>query len=492
MARPKANPEQISKALSGEEPERFKLSAIGTSGLNVFNGVTYNELHQELQWPRSATTFKKMSYSTPIAASLSLYENLVSKVTWRVVPPLKATEEEKKQAKFIEECLHDMDVPFRQVIKDALSANTYGFAIQEKVFFRRNKNSGSMFNDNKIGLKKLALRNQETIEKFIFDETGDNIVGVKQNLSGVVGNRYINNKELEIVIPRSKYMHITMGRNRGDPFGKSPLRDAFIAWKYLEVLSELEATGVMRDLAGVPILKVPAQYMSADASDEQKAILENLKNIVRNLQANTQSGVILPSAMDEATRTPLFDLGLLSTEGGRKSFDLNVIKAYYQNQIYTAMSADILTMGQSTTGSYSLASVKNTLTGSYAEAMLDTIVDAFNRDVIRHLYQLNGFDVTRCASLDYENLHNPDLDIISRFGQRLAATSMLPRTHDVVNYFLTAAGLEPIDESIELDSVLGEMTSRSGDSLNTASGGLNGTADSVASTDTSSSNLENG
>lgn len=243
--------EPISKAL--DDPERFKLTAIGANGLAMFSGVPVEEFQRDLQWPKAAETFKKMQYSTPVNACLNLYDNLISKVNWRVVPPKDATEEEKLQAKFIQECLDDMETPFRQVIKDALTSNTFGFAVLEKVYRRRNTNSGSMYNDNKISLRKLAIRNQETIEKFIFDATGNDVIGVKQVFTGVNDARWSLRKETEVVIPRSKYWHVTTGRTRGDPFGKSPLREVFLPWRFLEVLSELEANGVQKDLIGIPV-----------------------------------------------------------------------------------------------------------------------------------------------------------------------------------------------------------------------------------------------
>ncbi len=482
----------VTKAVAAnpmEQPDRFKLAAIGFSGLQMFDGITTDEIHKELQWPYSAKTFKKMTYNTAINSSLTLYENLISKVNWRVVPPQEATEEEKNQTKFINECLEDMDTPFRQVIKDCLSSNVYGFAVLEKVFRRRNKNSGSMYNDNKFALKKIALRHAESIEKFIFDDEGNNVIGVKQYPISGSSWRYAKRTTPIKPIPREKFLHITTGRNYGDPYGKSPLRDVYVAWRYMEVLSELEAVSVQKDLSGIPVIKIPASYLSADASPEQKAIYQNFCNMGRNLQVGSQTVVVLPSNVDEATRTPLFDVSLLSNEGGKKNFDLNEIKNFYQNQIYTGLSSDVLIMGQSSTGSFNLATVKNSLTGAAAEAMIDNICESFNRDVIRHLYELNGWDVSRACTLDYENLHNPDLDIISRFGQRLGATSMLPRTHDVINYFLGAAGLDPIAEDVDLDVLLEPPTSRSGDGMTQGLGP--GVGNAVTTQDSSVSNLEN-
>lgn len=484
----------VEKAIApSDQPERFRLSELGYSGLSIFDGVTNEEIKKELNFPYNLKTYREMSYHTSINACLQLYENLISKVTWRVVPPKSATEEEKKQAEFVEQCLHDMEIPFRQVIKDALSSNIYGFAVLEKVYRRRTANSGSVYRDGKIGLKKIALRNQETIEKFIFDDSGNTILGVKQNLSNVQNGRLYGNRskaELEVVLPREKIMLVNTGRNRSDPYGKSPLRDVYLAWRYLTVIQEIEAQGVAKDLQGMPVMKIPAQYMSDDASPEQKAIYEGFKNIIRNIQANSQSGVILPSQTDPETRQPLFELDLLSTEGGKKNFDTSKVKEYYQNQIYTGLFADVLILGQGGVGSFALGQIKNSLTGSAVESMLDNIVECFNRDVIRQLYDLNGWDASRTCSLDYEGLHAVDLETLSKYWQRVTSVGLVEIDRAVLNAVRTAAGLDPIAEDEEpREEYMPQATSRAGDGMEKGSG--NGTSDNAAAGDNSSSNLDN-
>lgn len=481
---------EIEKAVSpADQPERFKIGEIGYSGMNIFNGVSVDEVKRELNFPTSIRTYKEMSYHTCINACLSLYENLISKVKWRIAPPMEATQEEKDQCKFIQECLDDMDIPFRTVIKDALSSNTYGFAVLEKVYRRRNKFSGSMFTDNKIGLKKIALRNQETIEKFIFDDTGNEVIGVKQNLSMVSSAINGAKSTLEINIPRSKLLLVTTGRNRSDPYGKSPLRDVYLAWRYLVVIQEIEAAGVARDLQGLPILTIPAQYMAEDADAAQKAIYENFKNIIRNIQNNSQSGIILPSNVDPETKAKLFELDLLSTEGGKKNFDTTKVKEYYQNQIYTGLFADVLILGQGGVGSFALGQIKNSLTGSAVESMLDNIVDSFNRDVIRQLYDLNGWDISRAGSLDYENLHAVDLETLSKFWQRVASVGLVEKDRDVLNAVRSAVGVDTKPDDMEpQDKYLTDAASRAGDGMKTAG---QGTSNSVSGSDSSSNNLDN-
>jgi hypothetical protein len=489
MARPpKATTSEVTKALSPTDtPERFKMSEIGYSGYTTFSGITQDELYRELQFPNSIKLYDKMSYSPAINSPLSLFDNLISKVQFRMVPPQDATETELLETKFINECLHDMDTTFRTVIRDCLTSNKYGFAVLEKVYRRRNKASGSKFTDNKIALKKLALRQQTSIEKFVFSEDGSEIIGVKQLIQSSDPNRYAA-KGTSVVIPREKFLHVVCGKNQDDPYGRSMLRSVYIPWRYLEVLQELESSGIAKDLNGLMVMKIPAQYLSSEASTDQKVLLENFKNIVRNAQQNSQSGILLPSNVDEATRVPLFDVSLLSADG-KKLFDIDKVKGYYTNQIYTALSSDLLIQGQSSVGSFALAQVKSTLTGAAVETMLLNIVESIQRDVVRDLYERNGMDTSRMATLDYEGLNNTDLDVLSKFLQRTQSVGLFEVDRDVLNLVRKSVGIDPLPNDLPPQKeLMNDITSRSGDGFKTAG---EGTATNVSGTDTTSDNLEN-
>lgn len=489
MARPRKIP--VEKAiLPGDQPERFKMNEIGYSGFDIFGGITQDELDRNLTFPYSVKTYEQMSYSPAINAPLSLYEHLISRAKFRFVPPDKATDAEKKECKFIDECLNDMEVSLRQVLRDCLTSNKFGFAVLEKVFRKRYKASGSKFDDGKIGLRKLSLRNQKSIEKFIFSEDGSEVIGVKQSLRGLDNGRYMKVKGATVVIPRSKYLHVVVGRNPDDPYGRSLLRNVYSPYRYLEVLSEIEATGIAKDLNGMVMMKIPAQYLSTDASDEQKILLEHFKNIARNVQVHQQQGVIIPSTVDEATKVPLFSMELMSVDG-KKQFDINKVKEYYVNQIYTSLFADLLIQGQSGVGSFALAQVKSTLTGAAIESMLMNILESIERDVIRHLYELNGMDVSRMGRLDYEGLTDIDLESLSKAYQRLASTQLIEKDRDVLNAVRKSLGIDPRpdDEPVDKES-MGEMSSKSGSGMEIGTVG-NGTAKTLSGNDTSSNNLEN-
>lgn len=479
-------------AVAVTRPERFRLGEIGYQGLNIFDGISKDELKKELTWPASIKTFKQMSYHSAITAPLTLFENMIGKASFRFIPPPNATEEELRRTRIMQEMLDDMEGTFPEFIKESLSMLVYGFSIHEKVYRRRNSASGSKYNDNVIAWKKLPLRSQDTIEKFEFSKTGNEIIGVKQNLNMVADDygRFSNRNDKEVIIPRAKYLHFIAGRHRGDPYGKSMLRDAYLAWRYLTAIEEIEAMGVSRDLNGLPMMKIPAQYMAPDASPEQKVVYEYMKGVIRNIQNNQQSGLILPSAVDPETRQALFDFELISTDG-RKNYDTSEIKTYYKNLIFTSMFADILITGQGNTGSFALAQTKNTLAASTAEAILAGIVEEINRDLVRQTYELNEWDPARAARLDYEGLQETDVETISKAWQRLSSVGLVPKTINTVNAVLDVLGVDRLPESTtreELEELLTDNTSRSGDGMATAG---DGTSTDGSNIDSNDNNLEN-
>lgn len=477
---------RIQKAVSAvDQPESFKLASIGYSGVDLAAGVTTAEMHKALNFPASIKTYKSMTYHPAVAAPLSLYDYLAGQASYSVKPPPNPTEEDLFRTKFIEECLNDYQGDIKGTLSDAFTANIYGFSVLEKVYRRRLPARGSKYSDGLIGWKKLAIRNQESISKFIYDDEEDEVIGVRQSISksnaGVSGGKSL------VTLPREKFMLFTAGRARGNPYGVSPLRDVWLAWRYLTAIEELEAAGVAKDLQGIPVMRIPAQYMSADASTEQKALYETFKNIVRNLQQNTQSGVLLPSEVDDTTKAQLFSLELLSNNG-QKNYDTGAVKEYYQNLIYTGLFADILKMGSGKSGSYALGTLKNSLLGSAMESMMNRALAVINDDLIVQTYKLNGWDTSRTCRIDVDDLQKIDLDSYSKAIQRFASTGIFPVTNATINSILNALDMDQLPEGQDLAEVLTDFTSRASDGMVTAG---EGTSTSVSGEDTSSSNLDN-
>ena len=181
---PRAKKEAVAKATSSQNtPERFRLGEMGVGGLPIYQGVSREEIKQELNFPNSVYVYKEMSVHSAINAPLALFDNIISKATWTFKPPVDATEEEKKQCKIVESMMHDMEQPWKEFIRDVLSSNVFGFSVHEKVYRKRYKENGSLYDDGLIGWKKLPIRAQESITKFLFSDDGNELIGVQQTVS---------------------------------------------------------------------------------------------------------------------------------------------------------------------------------------------------------------------------------------------------------------------------------------------------------------------
>lgn len=463
-----------------DEPERFKLGEIGYSGLKMFDGIVELEMVNDLKYPTSNKTYRQMLLHPAVNAPINLHKTMVSKATYRLIPPKDATDEERRRTEIIHQILfQDMEHPFEDLITQAMTMLDYGFAPVEKVYRRRTSTAGSMFDDGLIGVRKLSLRHQESIVKYTFKDDGETVEGIKQDkslISDPFHRSYIRNT---VVIPRSKMMLFVTGDLKSNPYGTSPLRNVYLPWKYLQAIEELEATGVAKDLQGIPVMRVPPQYLTEDASPAEKRAGMHFQNILRNIQANSQSSVLLPQIFDPETRQPLFDIELLSNDG-KKNYDTDKIKDYYRTMIFIGLAADILLQGNTNVGSFALGVIKNSLTGNAVERYLREIMQVVNSELIRDLYQLNGWDASRACTIDYEGFEDVDLETYGKTIQRMAATGMLPVTLDVVNSNLRKLGIDALPYTTtqaELEALLHKKTSKSGKGME--SGMNSGTGDAV-------------
>lgn len=309
---------------------RLKLGEVGTTGLKISNKAILEESKLELRWPTVIKTYKNMQKDATISSAINLFKMMLARIEWSVEPPKNATDEQVKKARFIEQCMHDMDHSWSEFIQDVSSAYTYGFSVQEKVYRKRLKSKGSRYNDGLIGWKKLPIRSQDTISGWEFSDDGRDLLSVEQDLSLISHygryNNLVQQNGSKITIPRNKFMLFRVNPERDNPEGNSLLKNCYIAWKYRIAIEEQEAIGIVRNMVGTPVVKIPPIYMSPDATTEQKAIFEYYKNLVRNLERNEQSGIVIPQAFDPDSRQPLFSFELLSVSSGRQYDTSEIIK----------------------------------------------------------------------------------------------------------------------------------------------------------------------
>lgn len=481
----------------GEIPP-MRLGEVGTTGLSHRDGYVEEEIRSELKWPHVVNTYKTMYHDPMIYAGINLIEMMISKVKWDVKPPENATEAQLEKCAFIKQCQNDMELSWEEFIKEVLSYLLYGFCVMEKVYRRRTPSKGSKYSDNLIGWRKLAIRSQDTIEKWGWSKDGRELTHVYQDLSRIEQDGrfdfFFNSPDKEpkgLKIKRNKFMLFRYNAKRGNPLGCSPLKACYIPYKFKTIIEESEAIGITRDLTGMPVLGLHPKYMSPDATDADKAIYEYYKKVINNISNNEQSGLIYPLMYNEQGKK-IIEFDLMSVQGG-KQYDTDKIIKRFDDKMLTALFADILKLGQDSHGSFSLAGAKTNIVAMNIEARLKEIADVLNNDLIPQTYKQNGWEDTEFCKFVYEDLDEEDLDEFSKMVQRIGSIGYLPKNKDIVSQIIKRSGFEGYKDILsmsdeEFEKQFPEATSRSGDGMKTAG---EGTSDKPSGSDSSTSNTEN-
>lgn len=499
----------ISSSSTGAVPEKgnnevpaLVLGEQGYVGLNVLGGQILEECQHELRFPESIETYKRMAKDGTVAPALELVEMMIARVPWFVSIPEGYEDELEEKAEFTRQCMHDMEHSWSSFIKQVVSYNRYGFCVNEKVYRYRTKENGSKYDDGLIGIKKLPIRSQDSITDFVFKNKGRDLAGLTQQVVVPTNNPLIPQGYTSFTntafanqtkyIPRKKFLLFRNNPLKDSPLGTSPLNGAWQAWKYKQSYQEAEALATAHDANGFKVLYLPPQYMAEDASPENKAVYQQYQRMLQQASRGELTSFILPLIHDgEGNKMFEFDI---KSVAGQKSYDINEIISRYSKEILTSLFADFLTLGNTGGGSYSLAESKVTVVEMAIQAKLDEIKDQLNHDLLRQLFELNGWDTDIMPEIRYGQISKPSLDEVSKFIQRVSATGNLPKTRETINWVLSSADIPyRIPEGMtdeELRELLGKETSRSGDSFDTPSGGLNGTGDEVNESDNTASNNE--
>ena len=423
---------------------------LGVSGSNTHNGqIRADEFLPELRGKKAIRTYQQMrDNDATIGAVLYAVEQILRDVDLKVVP-VDNTDQAKAEADFVESVLEDMEHTLDDHISEALSFLSFGFAWFEVVYKRRdstdtiNSKKRTKYPDGRIGVRKLASRAPWTVSRFDVDQKTGDILGMYQD----TGQAYSDGKHF-IPTKKSLYYRTTVINN--DPSGRSILRNAYTSYTYLNNLQSIEAIAVERELAGIPIARVPAEYLSADASADQRSFLGSVQQILRDVKFNEQGYIILPSDnypdKDGApSGTRLVDVELMSSNGTR-NIDIDPIIRRYQHDIARSVLSEFLMLGGGSTGSYALSKSKTDLFLRALEAYIQTIVDVLNKQLVEPLWQLNGLDPKLMPKITAGDVAPHDLKELGSYLRNLNGADInLASQPDIVDALLDNAELPKLD-----------------------------------------------
>jgi len=353
-----------------------------------------------------------------VGALLFAIDKLVREVEWKVMPA-DQTEENVMAQEFLESVMDDMSHSWDDFIGEVLSMLTYGWSWHEIVYKRRlgpwqkDPKKRSKHEDGLIGIRKMPIRSQETLMRWGFDETG----GIKAMVQ-MAPPRY-----QATALPIEKSLLFRTSVAKGNPEGVSLLRTAYRSWYFKKRLEEFEAIGVERDLAGMPVARVPSDYLEAQPGTKQHKTVEAFRKMVRGVRRDENEGLILPSAFDQDTKQQLFEFELMSSSGSRQ-FDTNSIIQRYEQRILMSVLADFILVGHQETGSYALHTDKTGIFRAALNAITKAIADTLNRHLVPRLFEINGWKLDQLPKFEPTDIDPPDLDQLAQFISATAGAGM--------------------------------------------------------------------
>lgn len=410
-----------------DRPSDFQ--EIGSSGLRRSGGYINEEFLPNLQGVKGFKVYREMHDNDPVVgAMLYAIDKVITRLEWHIEG------EDERTAVFVDECLNDMSDSWDSTLQNILSMLVYGWSYHELVYKIRRGQTGdpktqSRYSDNRIGWRKWPVRAQETLQEWMLDDHGG-IQGMEQmDPSGGGLHR----------IPIDKALLFRTTTNRNNPEGYSLLRNAYRPWFYKRRIEEIEAIGIERDLAGLPMAYVPPEYLSSTATPAQKAVLQSITQIVQNVKRNEQEGIVFPAAYDE-NNNRIFDLTLLSASGSRQ-FDTGAVIQRYDHRIAMSLLSDFLLLGSDRVGSFALGTTKVDLWTLAVDSIAKSIAEVVNQHAIPRLLKLNAMRTDKMPYLTYGQVQSVELKDVADYVSKLAQAGIILPDRDLETHLRTLADL---------------------------------------------------
>jgi hypothetical protein len=415
---------------------------LGALGLKRAAGYLDEEFLPQIRGRKGVEVFREMSQNDPIVTALLFsIDRLLRNVEWRVDPAGKS-KQDADAAKLLETCMDDMSHTWSDFISEVLSMLVYGWSWHEIVYKRRSgmwtsdSKSRSNYSDGLVGWRKMPIRSQDTLLRWVFDDDGDT--------RGMV--QLAPPKYQTVVVPIERSLLFRYRHYKNSPEGISMLRGAYRPWFFKKRLEEFEAVGVERDLAGLPIAKVPAEMLRAKPGSDQAKSVDAFKKLVKSVRRNDQEGMVFPMAYDQDTKQPLYSFELLGG-GGARQFNTDAIIQRYEQRILMTVLADFIMVGHEGSGSYSMHVDKTGIFRTSLNSITQSIADTINRHAVPKLFLANGWKPSELPKIVPDDVDAPDISVLASFMQSMSSMGVtwFP-DGNLENFLRGAARLPELDD----------------------------------------------
>lgn len=384
-------------------PERKAATTeVGYPGLTQYAGYIDTERDTRLRNRRVRfEAYDRMLNDATVWAGMTAM-NAFMRSTGYVINPADDTPDGTNHVALVEECIDRMEGDWGTTFSQINSQNIYGFSIFEIVY--------DLLPDGRIGWKRWAPRAQATIDHWVFDDDGRELLGFVQ----IAPPRY---KPVEIRFADVDILHFATERRNQSPEGVSFLRPMYDAWYFKDHISRIEAIGIEREMVGMPVMELPLAVM------QDPVALKSWQDVMSRMRADEEAFMLVPSDTDEnGERRYTFSL---QNAGGQRAIDTNTVIARYERLILRTLLADFMTLGDQGTGSFALGSSRVDFFARQIQGILDGIADTINQQAIKPLCALNGIPEDQAPKFVFDNLNRKDMSAFAAAFAQLAGTGVI-------------------------------------------------------------------
>jgi len=399
---------------------------VGYTGFKRFGGIVSEEFHTDLKGTKAARVYREMGDNDPLlGGALRGMRMLIRQAPWPVMPANESSEAHYWGDK-LDECMYDMETPWRQTVDDMFTVGQYGFCLLwEKNKIRRGDNPSALFNsqynDGLYGWRSLEIRKQDTIEGWKYSEDGKTLLGCYQRSPPNYKRTYL---------PLSRMAHLRFEPAGGSPEGRSGLRNAYRPYYLKTMKEEIEGTGIARDLAGYPVMEVPVAILGPGATADEVAIRNLMFNIVRKVKRDQLEGLVIPCEIGPDGEPTGYKFRLMSS-GGSRAIDID--KSITRDRVDELISLlwEFALLGAMENGSRSLSSDKTQLASVALGGMMDIMTETLNISTIARWCILNKIPRHLWPTLSHGDVEKENItEWITGFAAAATGGLIVPTASD--------------------------------------------------------------
>jgi len=431
-------------------PEALPILAVcGDPGLDRASGLVDEEFHRDLKGVKARKKYREMRDNSAILGSgLWLIESLIRRVSWSTLPNESGHPMADYVAEKVDEAFNDMATKWQGVVAEFMTAMVFGYSYLENTFklrrgFHENEpRLHSKHDDGLYGWRDWGLRAQESLDRWLFADDG-RVLGMYQRPPHDSRTRFI---------PADRALHFKIRATKGNPEGYSLLRVPYVSYSYASRLTEVEAIGGERQVAGMPVMELPPELMSPNATDTEKTIRAQYEKFVQKVRVDAYYGAVIPCEDLPDGRKSGYRFKLTSSSGKNESGLDPVIRRHERNM---AMSLFIqfLLLGSDKAGSWALSDSHTHMLSMAIMATVESLAELCDDVAIPRLCRLNGWEPATFPTRKPGDIEKQSIVEAGQFIASMLGSGGMEPGKDLDDWARRMIDLEP-REGTALDSMM--------------------------------------